>query len=66
MSPHRHYDLEDRLIRFAVMILDYVETLPDTKAGKYFKGQLIRSGTSPALHYGEVQGAVSQRDFVSK
>ncbi|MCW8813936.1 MAG: four helix bundle protein [Ignavibacteriaceae bacterium] len=29
-------------------------------------GQLIRSGTSPALHYGEAQSAESRNDFVHK
>ena len=28
--------------------------------------QVIRSGTSPALHYGEAQGAESPKDFIHK
>ena len=28
--------------------------------------QLLRNGTAPALHYGEVQGAESQADFIHK
>jgi len=35
------------------MIDDIVEKLPDTRLGKYIANQMIRSGTSPALNYGE-------------
>jgi four helix bundle protein len=35
-------------------------------SGKYFAGQLLRSGGSPALHYGEASGAESTKDFVHK
>jgi len=42
-------DLEDRLINFAVRVLNVTESLPNTKAGNHIAGQLFRSGTSPAL-----------------
>ena len=64
--PEIKYDLEERLIDFAVMILDLVEKLPKTYAGNYFGGQLTRSGSSPALNYGEAQGAESRKDFLHK
>ena len=44
----RKYDLEDRLIDFALRISDIVEALPNTKLGNHIGGQLIRCGTSPA------------------
>ncbi len=62
----RSFDLEDRLINFAVRITKVVEALPDTKVGNHVGGQLLRSGTSPAFHYGEVEGAESRNDFVHK
>ena len=62
----RKYDLEERLIEFALLILDIVEKLPNTYVGNHFGKQLMRSGTSPALHYSEAQGAESRRDFVHK
>ncbi len=58
--------LEDRLVDFAVRVIHVVEALPDTKAGKHIAGQLVRSGTSPALNYGEAQSAESRSDFVHK
>ena len=60
------YNLEDRLIDFAVMILDIADSLPSGFAAKHLGNQLIRSGTSPALNYGEVQSAVSKADFVHR
>jgi four helix bundle protein len=60
------YNLEDRLIDFAVMVIDAAEQIPDTRAGNHIGGQLIRSGTSPAPNYGEAQGAESRNDFIHK
>ncbi len=59
-------DLEDRLINFAVLIVQIVEEIPGTRSASHLSGQLLRSGTSPALHYGEAQGGESRRDFIHK
>jgi len=47
------YDLENRLIDFAVRIIGVAESLPNTAVGNHIRGQLIHSGTSPAPNYGE-------------
>ena len=60
------YDLEERLIDFAVSITDIIEVLPNTRIGSYIAGQLVRSGCSPALNYGEAQSAESRNDFIHK
>jgi four helix bundle protein len=62
-KPH---NLEERLIDFAVDVIDVVEALPSSKAGNHIANQLVRSGTSPAPNYGEARGAESKRDFVHK
>ncbi|MDR0791713.1 MAG: four helix bundle protein [Chitinophagaceae bacterium] len=62
----RIFDLEDRLIGFASRIIDVVEALPNTQAGIYVGGQLIRCGLAPALLYGEAQAAESRDDFIHK
>ncbi len=59
-------ELEDRLIRFAVLIIDIAENLKKSKSGNHIAGQIIRSGTSPALNYGEAQDAESRKDFIHK
>jgi four helix bundle protein len=66
MVANRKFDLEDRLIEFAVLIIKTTESLNNTKAGNHIAGQLVRSGTSPALQYGEVQSAESRNDFIHK
>ena len=66
MKKKYSYDLQDRLIAFSVQILNFVEHIPNSYAGDYFKKQLIRSSASPALNYAESQGAVSDKDFVNK
>lgn len=62
----RKYDLNERLIAFASNCIDVAESLPKTVAGSHISGQLVRSSTSPALNYGEAQGAESMRDFIHK
>lgn len=66
VNKHRVYDLEDRLIGFAVRVMEVVEALPHTRSGNHVAGQLIRCGTSPAANYGEAQSAESRSDFVHK
>jgi four helix bundle protein len=58
--------LEERLINFAVLLIEIVNELPNTKAGNHLGGQLVRSGTSPALNYGEAQSGESRKDFIHK
>lgn len=62
----RIYDLEERLIEFVLKIDEIVELLPNCRHANHLAGQLIRSGSSPALNYGEVQSAESQKDFIHK
>ena len=62
----KSYDLEERLIDFAVRIIRMAESLPKTRVGNHIAGQLIRCGTSPAPNYGEAQSAESRADFVHK
>ena len=60
------FDLEDRLVDFACLCLDVCELLPNSKAGQNLEYQLSKSGTAPALIYGEAQVAESRADFLHK
>jgi len=60
------FDLEERMIHYAIKILTLVEKLPETSAGKHIGHQLLRSGTAPAAIYGEAQSAESRKDFIHK
>ncbi len=58
--------MQERLIDFAVAASEIVEALPKTRYANYIGGQLERSGTSPALNYGEARSAESDRDLLHK
>lgn len=62
----RQYDLEDRLVVFGVNIIKLCEELPARRGASHLGGQLIRSGSAPALIYGEAQSTESRRDFIHK
>ena len=64
--PDRKYDLEDRFVDYTCRMIDVVEALPNTRAGNYIAGQLVRSCHSPTFNYGEAQAAESTKDFVHK
>lgn len=66
MADSPKFDLQNRLVDFAIRIIGVVEALPDTKTGKHVAGQLVRSGTAPAPNYGEAQSAESRKDFIHK
>jgi len=62
----KKYDLEERLIDFAVAIIKFIESLPANKSAVHLGGQLLRSGTSPSLNYGEAKSGESKNDFIHK
>ena len=66
-KKHEHpFDLEDRILEFASMIIDVTEALPSTRAANHVAGQLLRAGTSPLGNHGEAQSAESSEDFIHK
>jgi len=62
----RTYDLDERLIDFASLIILITNSLPKHGAGSYLSGQMLRSGMAPALIYGEAHAAESPGDFIHK
>ena len=60
------FDLNDRLLDFAMVIAGIVKCIPNDRVGNHVASQLIRSGTAPAAHHSEAQSAESRRDFVHK
>jgi len=65
-SNERATLLENRLIDFTVRILNLSEQLPHIYAAQHLCKQIIRSGSAPALLYGEARGAESPSDFRHK
>ncbi|MCB0278436.1 MAG: four helix bundle protein [Calditrichaeota bacterium] len=62
----RNYDLQERLICLSLSIIDLVKLIKKDFTGMHLSKQLIRSGTSITLNYGEAQNAESRSDFVHK
>jgi four helix bundle protein len=62
----RRFDLEERMLAHAVRIVALYDSLPAGSGARQIGNQLIRSGTSPYLHHGEVEAAESLDDFVHK
>jgi|ERR1043166_621164 four helix bundle protein len=65
-SAKPKFDLEDRLLEFAVRLTKLVDALPNSRTGNHVAGQLLRCGTSPFANHGEVQAAESRKDFIHK
>lgn len=65
-NNNRKYDLEERLIDFAVSIITLSETLNPSLTSAILSKQVIRSASSSALNYGEVLASESDKDFVHK
>jgi len=66
MEKMKKFDLEERLIDFSVLIIELTNEMPNSKAGNHLSSQLVRSGTSVSLNYGEAQSAESRKDFIHK
>ena len=62
----KKYDLEDRLVLFAAKTALFSKELPLDNTGQYYANQLLRSGGSSALNFGEAQGTNSAKDYISK
>jgi four helix bundle protein len=53
-------NISERLLDFAVGILQLVQALPKTAAGRHVGSQLFRSSTSAGANYEEARGAESK------
>jgi len=62
----KKYDLEDRLVSFASKIIEFVRSFPNEFVARYYAEQLIRSGGSSALNFGEAQGTQTSKDYIHK
>ena len=62
----RPYDIYARVFRFAVGVIRFVRTFPNTVDGRAIGGQLIRAGTGIGSNMEEADAAESRADFVHK
>lgn len=59
-------ELERRTKQFALRIIKFVATLPQTKACAVIEYQLVKAGTSVGANYREANRAESRADFIHK
>jgi four helix bundle protein len=60
------HDLEKRTMQFALKIIEFVASLPNTKTGEVVEFQLVKAGTSVGANYREANRAESRNDFIHK
>ncbi len=62
----KRYDLEERTIKFARRVRDFVKQLPKTLANTEDIKQLVKSSGSVGANYIEANEALSKKDFIMR
>ena len=62
----KQYDLEERTLRFAKEVIEFVNILPKTMANIEIMKQIIRSSGSVGANYIEANEALSKKDFAMR
>jgi four helix bundle protein len=65
-KPTKRYDLEERTLGFARLIIQFVNALPRTVANTESGKQLVRSAGSIGANYIEANEALGRKDFVMR
>ena len=59
----KQYDLEDRTLKFAKNVIDFVKKVSRSIPNNEIVKQLVRSSTSVGANYIEANEALSKKDF---
>jgi len=62
----KRYDLEERTLKFAKEVIEFVKPLPKTTANVEIAKQVIRSSSSVGANYIEANESLSKKDFVMR
>ncbi len=62
----KRYDLEERTLKFAKDVIEFVSTPPKTMANIEIAKQIIRSSGSVGANYIEANEALSKKDFTMR
>ncbi|MBI2051137.1 four helix bundle protein [Candidatus Roizmanbacteria bacterium] len=66
MTNSKQYDLEERTLKFAEAVRDFVKELPRNFLNRDYIVQLIRASSSVGANYIEANEALSRKDFVHR
>jgi len=64
-NPKR-YDLEERTLKFAGRVRDYIKKLPKTITNPEISGQLFRAAGSVGANYIEANESLGRKDFAMR
>jgi four helix bundle protein len=59
-------DLKERTIEFSAKIMDFVESLPESKSIRVISDQVLRSSSSIGANYRAAGRSKSLKDFINK
>ena len=66
LSEEPPYDLRERTLRFAALIVEFVRQMPTDMASRQLAKQLFRSASSIGANVAESDASESKKDFVHK
>lgn len=66
VTNSKQYDLEDRTLKFAKEVIEFVNILPKTVVNTEIMKQIIRSSGSVGANYIEANEALSKKDFAMR
>lgn len=61
---NKNYDIHERIFKFIVNVVKFLNKLPKTQANLIFINQLTRSVSSMGANDQEADGALTKRDFI--
>lgn len=61
---NKKYDIHERIFKFIINVIKYLEKLPKTPANLIFINQVTRSVTSMGANSQEADGALTRNDFI--
>jgi four helix bundle protein len=66
LKPIKHYDLEERTLKFAKEVRVFIQKLPRTISNIEDSKQLVRSSGSVGANYIEANESLSKKDFIMR
>jgi len=63
---HNKYDLEERTLKFAKQVIEFVNKLPRNVSNIEIIKQLVRSAGSVGANYIEANESLSKKDFIMR
>jgi four helix bundle protein len=63
IQKSKPYDLEERTLKFAKAVIEFVKSVPQTPANIEIGRQLIRAGPSVGANYIEANESLGKKDF---